>query len=239
MLANKTIDYIIQRSYKYSPIIIFTGNTQAGKSTSSWYLANKIMQYKKNVDKPTFDEWNYKEFCCQNLDEFIDKVDKYDNELIAIEEAGFQLDSKEWYSKENRIFNKILQTQAYKHNIYFIVLPYACGIAKDHRRMIDMLLWVKKKIEDKKISLIYPVLIRKQYWKLDETDYKPFFFPKMLIKYNGVILEKSKEYTDWLIDYKKTILEKLKHDMRDMKKYDEKKIYLTFASDGKVLEGNV
>jgi len=210
MKPPKALSYIIKRSNKYSPIIIFTGNTQIGKSTVSWYLANKILQVKNKIKKLTFDEWDYKKYSAQNLEEFVKMVDKYDNELLCIEEAGFQLDAKEWYSKENKIFNKILQTQAYKHNIYFIVLPYACGIAKDHRRMIDMLFWIKRKITQIKTSLIYPVLIRKQYWKLDETGYKPFFFPKILIKYNKKVMQKANEYTNWLIDYKKAIMKDIK-----------------------------
>lgn len=210
MPVSKTLNYIVQRSYKYSPIVIFTGNTQVGKSTVSWFLANKILATKENIKKPTFDEWDYKKFCCQDLDEFINAVDKYDDSLIVIEEAGFQLGSKEWYSKENIIFNKIMQTQAYKHNIYFIVLPYACGIAKDHRRMIDFLIWVKRKNTETKSSLCYPVLIKKQFWKLDESDYKPFFFPKIVIKYKDNVLQKANEYTTWLVDFKKIILENIK-----------------------------
>jgi hypothetical protein len=211
MPIPKALNYLIQRSYKYSPIAIFTGNTQVGKSTVSYYLANRISKIK---DKKN---WDYTKFCCQDLNQFINAVDKYDNEIIVIEEAGFQLSSKEWYSQENIIFNKIMQTQAYKHNIYFLVLPYACGIAKDHRRMIDFLIWVRRKYTNLKISLNFPVLIKKQFWKLDESDYKPFFFPKMMIKYKPEVLQKANEYTTWLVDFKKVIMENIKKDRNKVK----------------------
>jgi len=200
------VKFIINKSKVYSPIIIFTGNTQVGKSTVSKVLADIICQIKNKED------WDYKKYCAKTFDEFLELMDKYDDSLLVVEEAGFQLASVEWWSLQNKLFNRILQTQAYKHNILFIVLPYACGIAKAHRRMIDMLIWVKKKVTSPKpLSILYPVLIKKQYWKLDETDYKPRFFPIIRLRYNDVILAKAKEYTDnFLIDFKKEIMQRIK-----------------------------
>lgn len=206
MKLPTALDYLIHQSDRYSPIVLIQGNMQTGKSTMLKIFSDYISQKKNDCD------WDFKKYCARSFDEFIEYADKYDNSIVAIEEAGFQLGANEWYTKSNNLFNKIMQTQAYKHNIYFIVLPHSLGIAKMHRRLVDMSFIVKRKIENKKRSLIYPVIFRKIYWRLDETGYKPVFLPQIIVKLNDIELGKAKEFTDWLIEFKKEIMVHIKTD---------------------------
>lgn len=208
-----SLRYLIHQSERYSPIVLIQGNMQTGKSTMLKVFSDIISQEKFKID------WDYKKYCAKSFDELIEYVDKYDDSIIAIEEAGFQLSAMEWYSKSNNLFDKIMQTQAYKHNIYFIVLPHSLGVAKAHRRLVDMTFIVKRKIENKRRTLIYPVIFRKIYWRLDETGYKPVFLPQIIVKLNQEQLDKAKEFTNWLIEFKKDIMKDIKAEWNNPKNH--------------------
>jgi len=203
--------WLFNKSFKYSPVVICQGNPQIGKSSIVWKIANLISDLKYGK------EWNYEEFCAKSFEEFIELVDKYDNEVLVVEEAGFQISAFEWQNLQNRLFNQILQTQAYKHNIYILVLPHAKGIAKAHRRMIDMSINVIKKLEKHRINLIQATIYRKIYWKLEEAEYKPIFFPFIRVKFTKEELLKVKKYVDWLIGYKKDIMSEIKQKAKLIK----------------------
>ncbi len=205
MVYHIAIEYIFKKSLKQTLVVLIQGSTQTGKSTVLKTVADILSLMKKE------EYWKHEKYCARNFDELINYVDDYENSIIAIEEAGFQLSSDEWQNVQNKLFNKILQTQAYKHNIIFIVLPYALGVAKAHRRIIDMGLTIKKRYDKPPMTLVYPVVYQRVFWKLDETSDYPLFLPMMLIKYNKQQMKRAKNFTDkFLVDYKKSIMEQIK-----------------------------
>ncbi len=201
-----TLKYIFNKWFSRTLIVLIQGSTQTGKSTVLKAVCDTLYSYRYGVD------WPHKLRCARSFDELIDYVDKYDNEILAIEEASFYLSSDEWQNIQNRLFSQINFTQAYKHNLIFLVLPHSKGIAKAHRRMIDMGLTVKKKIEGPRpATLIYPLIYKRIYWKLEENAHWNLFLPQLLLRYSDEQMKRCKDFTDnFLVDYKKSIMEQIK-----------------------------
>jgi len=179
ILTPKAIQNIVNFFKKgYSPIIVFTGEMRCGKTTKafmtacwlSWLIWGK--------------RWNWEDQVITSLKQFVKKIDTKKEEIIFLDEVQGFLNAKEWYSQKNIIFNKIMQSQAYKHMIFILVLPYARGMAKDHRRLIHILFWVKNR------KVMYPVLFKKKFWQLEETPSTYFFFPIIPLNYKRKIVKK-------------------------------------------------
>lgn len=125
---------------KYAPIVIYTGDPQKSKSTTSWYF-NQLLNQSKNHK-----EWDYKKYCARSIKEYIEMLDQYDGQILVIEEAGKQIKKNTYHDLFNTVFNLANQTQGYLKNLTCIVCPSGVQIAKDHRRMIDMNFEVRDKI---------------------------------------------------------------------------------------------
>jgi len=162
----------------YSPILVFTGEMRCGKTTKAFLIAqwlSWLIWGKK---------WDWQDGVITNIKQFVTKLDSKSEEIIFLDEVQGFLGAKEWYSPRNIIFNKIIQSQAYKHMIFILVLPYALGMAKDHRRVIHMLFWVKNR------QIVYPVLWRKKFWSLEETPSSYFFYPLIPLDYERKFVKK-------------------------------------------------
>jgi len=185
----KAIEKVVSLYNKgYSPILVFTGEMRCGKTTKAFLIANWLSWI--IWGKP----WDWKDGVITNIKQFVRKIDSSKEEIMFLDEVQGFLGAKEWYSPRNIIFNKIIQSQAYKHMIFILVLPYALGMAKDHRRVIHMLLWVKNR------SMIYPVLWRKKFWSLEETPSRYFFYPLIPLDYELKFIKKV--FKDELVELK-------------------------------------
>ena len=199
-------DYILNKIKQFTLVVLVQGEMQMGKSTFVRYLMENLSKLKFNKS------WNYKEFCARNFEEFVRLVDKYDNQLIVFEEASKDISVDKWFNDLNFFFNIILQTQAYKHNLYIIVFPWSLGVSKRQRRFIKLGIEVIEKNEEYKWVLLKPTIYSRTYWRLDDDDIQ-YYFPRFFdIKYSENDLKMCKEYTDWLIETLK------KETMKDIKK---------------------
>lgn len=212
------IDYLDNKSKTHTVTAILQGETQLGKSTSGWYIMRTLHRKRYN------EEWDFKKYCARSLEEFIDMFDKYDNSFIVYEEASRDLDVARWYDTMNRLFNILLQTQAYKHNLVLIVMPMSLGISKRQRRFINIGMEVIKKIDNDKVkaTVLKPTIYKRTFWKLDDEALRYKFLPITYIKYTTEELKKSKEYTQWLIDtLKKDVMNDIKRTMKKIRQKEK------------------
>ena len=99
----------------YSPIIVFTGEMRCGKTTKAYLIAQWLswLLFKKR--------WDWKNCVITDIRQFVEHIDSSREEILFLDEVQGFLNAKEWYSSKNIIFNKIIQSQAYKHMIFIPV----------------------------------------------------------------------------------------------------------------------
>jgi len=106
------LDYIkYQRKNGFSPILLFTGKQRMGKTSLAMATAEAI--------DPGWDPATNMMF---KIEDFADAYDKLNNQILILDEAGISLDPYEHASITQRVYSHIVQTQAYKQNIVFLVL---------------------------------------------------------------------------------------------------------------------
>lgn len=205
------IDYLDNTSKTHTVTALVQGGTQTGKSTSVYKICS-ILHKRRYKEK-----WDYKKYCARSLAEFVDYFDKYDNSFIVYEECSKDLDVADWYNTMNKIFNILLQTQAYKHNCVFLVMPMSLGISKRQRRFINVGLETIRKIDTEKCkaTVLRPTIYKRTFWKLDDEALRYYFLPTILLRYSSEEFEESKEYTNWLIEtLKKDTMKEIKHKLK-------------------------
>lgn len=202
--------YIMEKLKRFTLVMLVQGYMQMGKSTLVWYLMNDISE------KMGKGEWNYKKFCARNLTEFIDMIDKYENELIVFEEASKDISIDTWYDNINHFFNVVMQTQAYKHNLVCLVFPHSASISNRQKYFIKLGLEVVDRIdtEDCHATVFRPTLYSRNFWRLDENDLHYKWWGSCFIKYTKDDLEKSKEYTKWLEEMKQNTMISIKRRLK-------------------------
>jgi hypothetical protein len=174
-------------------------------------------------------EWDYKKFCARNLLEFIEMINKYDNELIVFEEASKDISIDTWFDELNHFFNIILQTQAYKHNLICMVFPHVASISNRQKYFIKLGLELIDKIDepDCHATVFKPTIYTRNFWRLDENDLHYIWWARSnFIKYDNDDLNKAKDYTVWLEGMKAATMEetltKIRHFYLKMQKKREK-----------------
>ena len=213
---------IIVESRSRSLNVGFVGKTQTGKSTLVKKSADEFLRVKNLMYPKEWIEksWDHEKYCAKDFHHFVDLVDSHDRAVIVIEEAGFSLGNMDYYTVISQVFGKILQTQAYKRNIYFIVLPHILQFVKQHRFMLDFMFVTRSKNERTRGAYIQPQMIQRDYWKIKDDTARQIFFPAMKFKYTKEELKRSKEFTDYLKTFKKDILKDL---MNKLEGYDQNK----------------
>lgn len=204
--------FLIQKSKGYSLNLGYTGEMQSGKSTFSFWNFDEICRIKNILDPKNWTEnfWDYEKYCARSFDQFCNLVDQNNHKVIVVEEAGFDYGNLDWFKLQSKLFNKIWQTQAYKRNIYGIVLPHMLSFGKAHRHMINFLFYVEAKIEHRRISIVKPQYIKREYWKLKDDNLKQAFLNIITVQYSKDQLKRAKQYTNWLEGFKKEIMESIK-----------------------------
>jgi len=121
------LDYIRNQLKKgYSPIILIVGKQRVGKTALALRLAFELNP-KFDIEKEMFFE----------IEKFASCIHKCDNKVLLLDEAGITLDPYEHMSVTQRVYNHIIQTQAYKKNVIFLILPFASEIGKTHRKHVS------------------------------------------------------------------------------------------------------
>lgn len=126
------IDYLkIQTKLGFSPIVLFTGRQRMGKTAMAMRIAYEL--------DPT---WDPKTCMTFRIEEFVEAYDKYSDKVLILDEAGVPLDPYEHFSITQRVYKHIIQTQAYKRNTVFLVLPFASEIGRAHCKHVTAIVEV-------------------------------------------------------------------------------------------------
>lgn len=207
--------------------VLVNGHGQIGKSTFIQYMANRLKQLQVGI-KPkdaTWREWDYKKYTSTDPQKFVDLWDKSDGEILALEEAGEQMNYLDWYSVMSRVFSSTTRTQGLKRNICFMITPHSIDIVKRNRECVDFKIWVRKRDDLRRLCVIRPRYIKIDYLR---DKYRLGYIRDWHIFYPPKFLEVSIEFTNWLKGFKADIVEKNK-EMVGLKprrnKYDPTKPY--------------
>lgn len=115
----------------YSPIILVVGQQRSGKTALALRLAYEI-----NNDFNTQTDMFFK------IEDFAQAISENTHKVFILDEAGIELDPYEHMAIHQRVYSHIIQTQAYKNNVIFIVLPFASEIGKRHCKHVNAILEV-------------------------------------------------------------------------------------------------
>lgn len=205
---------IVNKSRKYSLIILVNGHSQAGKSTFIWWLANRIMQIKKYGrlyswdTKNTWREWQSRTHSADNAYDFVRIWDENEDDICVLQEVSETLNRYEWWNMMGRVFNSTTTTQGLKRNISILDTVMSTDIMKTAKEKVDFRVAVTKRIDSLKICCT------KDFWV--EIDYakdrwRLRWMHPLNVQYTTRQLLMAKEYTNWLAtDLKARIMEENK-----------------------------
>lgn len=139
----------------FSPVILIVGKQRMGKTFTAltWAYA---------VDK----NFNPEKQMFFDILSFAKAMQKYNNKVLILDEAGIELDTYRYSDMRQRAFSHIVQSQAYKQNTLLLVLPHASDMAKCHRKYVDAL----AVIYARGCAIVYKPVIR--YWDMNDIDIK-------------------------------------------------------------------
>ncbi|GAG71881.1 unnamed protein product [marine sediment metagenome] len=200
---------LYNKSLYLSIIVLVNGHGQIGKSTVIHYLANRLKQIQKGIPfkKATWNEWDWKRFNSQDPRQFVQLWDENENEVLALEEAGEQMNYLEWYGIMSRVFSSTTNTQGLKKNICFLVTPRSKDITKHNRENVDFRVWVRRRDDIRRTAGVRPRYVRIDYLK---DKYRLGWIRDYNIKYSKRSLREAKRFTDHLKTYKSKISAKNK-----------------------------
>lgn len=198
---------IYNRGLILSLIILIVGHGQIGKSTFQFYLGNRLKQIEQGIPlkKATWKEWDCRKFTSVTPQAFVNLWDNNENEILAMEEAGEQMNYLDWFGVMGRVFSSTTRTQGLKKNKCLMITPHAIDILKHNRECIDFKIWVKIRDDLRRLAVVRPRYIKIDYLK---DKYKLGFIRDWAIAYTPEFIVESKKYTDWLKIYKGKIAKK-------------------------------
>lgn len=200
---------IYNRGLIFSLNVFVIGKGQVGKSTGVHFIANRLTQLKRGIplNKATWKEWDYKKYCTTTPKDFVRLWDENQNAVLALEEAGEQLNYLEWWGLMARVFSSTTNTQGLKKNTCFLITPYFDDIVKHVRSKIDFVM-----ILHNRDDALRRVIATPKYVRISWKNFKPQFRPirNMILQYNSKSLKEARKYTAWLEKYKQDIADKNK-----------------------------
>jgi hypothetical protein len=116
-----------------TPIVVFCGRQRSGKTATAMRFAHEIYP-----DKFTFDN------VTSDVERFAEMYEKFDHNIIILDEASDSLYVYDWNSLFQKVFSTINDTQAYKQNIVFLILPMVHKLGKIHRYDVDAIIMTRK-----------------------------------------------------------------------------------------------
>lgn len=126
----------LRREIKHenTPIVVFCGRPRSGKTAGAMRFAWEVYPKKftfKNV--------------VSSIEDFARVFSETDHNIIILDEASDSLYVYDYNSLFQRVFSVINDTQAFKHNIVFIVLPMVHKLGKVHRYDVDAVVMMTKR----------------------------------------------------------------------------------------------
>ena len=178
----------------YSPIILICGKQRSGKSFIALWVAYRILKFYKKKLEPK----NNVFFDPLKAMEDLENAEK---EPFIIDEAGALLGAREWWSKFNIAFDKVIQTQAYKCNCYIFVLPFATDLDKIFRKHVDFQILMRKR----GYFSVFEFIKKYGEMKKDSRAYKRILKENIVVRKKLLPEELWKEYEGMVMGLKEVI----------------------------------
>lgn len=191
-------------------IIIVTGERRNGKSFGAIRLAEHL-QKDFDVEKNLF----------FNVKDFLVRWNTLDGGVIILDEASENVDRRNWFSIENRVFNSLITREGYRRNVAILTFPTVSDLDTRSIRLCSHHVCMKGINQEKKeaFAVVYRL---KQIQELGKTyrafiQVVPFGLPseqnitkymKMKIDWNAVKSKENIDIMDMLEDpdsYKKKL----------------------------------
>lgn len=122
----------------YSPIVGICGCQQTGKSFVGVWLSHLIYEIKKIKFDP-------REITFYEPDKAMETLESKNKDVLLIDEASDVMDYQEWYKQTHRALRSMVNTQAYKNNLYIFIAPFLVQIDKSIRIHCDFEIRVTKR----------------------------------------------------------------------------------------------
>jgi len=189
-----TGEIIRRMKSNFSPIILVCGSQRSGKSFFALWFALKILNF-FHPEK----QFDVKRYNFYDPIESIKALDDLQKEPVIIDEAGSMFNKMEYYKRVSIAFDKIIQTQGYKTNLYIFISPFGLDIAKTFRRHFDYIIFVKKR----GFAIIRKV--PKRYDLLADKPLNTYFVETITIGKDVIPKEIWKQYEDFSFIQKEKI----------------------------------
>jgi len=193
---------IVNKSRKYSIIILVTGHGQVGKTTFINHLANRIIQIRRGMINPqdpriTWNEWDSKRYSATNAQEFVGLWNNSDNAVMTLSEASTTLYYMDWMNVMGRVFNSTTTVLGLKKNICILDTVMATEIMKKAKEKVDFRIWVAKRFDEAMLSIVRNYWVEIDYakdkWRLRWLpNWDVYYTPRELAIYN--------KYTTWVAE---------------------------------------
>lgn len=220
----KTTSSFIYQLFKklnngYSPIVGICGVQRGGKSfVGVWltYLLYKIRGLEYNFEKLTFYE----------PDKAMESLEEKNRDAMLIDEASDVIDYQEWYKQTHRALRSMVNTQAYKNNLYVFIAPFLVQINKSIRIHCDFEVRVTKR----GVFKVWKIIKRYDADHIKNATYR-LFLDDMSIKMSDVPKELWKQYKEFSYKKKEEIAQR-RLENRDKKTKNKRDELIRLSKQG-------
>jgi len=159
-LSKIKMPIVIQQTIKlykagYSPIILVCGKPRVSKTSKAFLFANWLSWELFGR------RWSWKESTIIGVDELLYKLKTGTPEIMIMDEVQRQLAKKKWAHPESQLMSDLIDSQAYKHYIIFIIMPKAWQLGSDHATSVNFVIPVHSR------TLCQPYRIDTPYWDIN------------------------------------------------------------------------
>jgi hypothetical protein len=188
---------IINKSRKYSLIILVNGHGQVGKTTFIRHLCCRIEQIRRGLLNPndpriTWREWDEDKFTATSAQDFVRIWNDNDGAVMTLAEASTTLYYMDWMQVMARVFNSTTTTQGLKRNICILDTVMATEIMKKAKEKVDFRIWVAKRYDAARLC------ITRNYWveiNYAKDKWRLRWLPDWILRYSPKELCICKDYT--------------------------------------------
>ena len=192
----------------YSPIVGICGCQRIGKSFVAVWLARLLYTIQDKPFNPTQNTYYEPEKAIMDLG-------TKNREAIIIDEAGDVMDYQEWYKQAHRALRSMINTQAYKNNLYIFISPFTAQIDKSIRIHWDFIIRVKSRGN----FLVWKYAKKYDADKINEATYR-VFLDSVSIKMSVVPKDIWKDYLSFSQNKKEEIRIRRLENKKDSSAFD-------------------
>lgn len=177
----------------YSPIIGICGCQQTGKSFVGVWISYLIYQIKKMAFDP-------RNITFYEPDKAMEELETKNKDVLLIDEASDVMDYQEWYKQTHRALRSMVNTQAYKNNLYIFIAPFLVQIDKSIRIHCDFEIRVTKR----GVFKVWKIVKKYDADNINKATYR-VFLDDMSIKMSDVPKKVWENYKKYSFEQKEEI----------------------------------